>query len=168
MLNLERDLARWDGKSADDIRCVYDRHHDESSFSDSLISLLGSSEFAVGASWLLKHYFEHGGTVDEKQCRTICNALPALSHWAASLHLLQCLPYLIITPQDRQVLELFVREGLGDRNKFVRAWSYNGLYELSKRFPDLRDETRIIFEMALRDEAPSVKARIRQLIKKGV
>jgi len=168
VLKLERDLARWDGKSADDIRCVYDRHHDESSFSDSLISLLGSSEFAVGASWLLKHYFEHGGTVDEKQCRTICNALPALSHWAASLHLLQCLPYLIITPQDRQVLELFVREGLGDRNKFVRAWSYNGLYELSKRFPDLRDETRIIFEMALRDEAPSVKARIRQLIKKGV
>ncbi|WP_448250543.1 hypothetical protein [Thalassotalea agariperforans] len=56
---------------------------------------------------------------------------------------------------------------LTDQNKFVRAWTYNGLYELSKQHPEYIKEAKQFFEMAMRDEAPSVKARIRNIMKKG-
>ena len=35
------------------------------------------------------------------------------------------------------------------------------LYEVSIQYPEYKKETKEFFEMALRDEAPSVKARIR-------
>ena len=58
-----------------------------------------------------------------------------------------------------------MRHNLTATNKFVRAWSYNGLYELARRDPVYLPEVEQIFELALRDEAPSVKARIRNLQK---
>ena len=64
-------------------------------------------------------------------------------------------------------MEIYERHGLTDQNKFVRAWSYNGLYELATSFPSLRKEAERFFDMALADEAASVKARVRNIMKKG-
>jgi len=61
-------------------------------------------------------------------------------------------------------VEIFLRVCLLDNNKFVRAWAYKGFYELAVQYPK---ETRQFFEMAMRDEAPSVKSRIRNIMKKG-
>ncbi len=56
---------------------------------------------------------------------------------------------------------------LTDHNKFVRAWSYNGFFELSRQHSEYLDETKQFFQMTMRDEAPSVKARIRNIMKTG-
>jgi hypothetical protein len=68
---------------------------------------------------------------------------------------------------DRIEVETFLRQTLNDSNKFVRAWSYNGFYQLARHFPQYREEAEAIFEMALRDEAASVKARVRNIIRAG-
>jgi hypothetical protein len=61
---------------------------------------------------------------------------------------------------------LFLRTCLADENKFVRAWAYNGFYLLSQQYPEYQQETEQFFAMAMRDEAASVKARIRNILKK--
>ncbi len=50
---------------------------------------------------------------------------------------------------------------------FLRAWSYNVFYELSMQYPEHKKETKKLFEMAMKDEAPSVKSRIKNIMKKG-
>lgn len=56
-------------------------------------------------------------------------------------------------------------KGLSDNNKFVRAWAYNGLYELSRQYEDLRIETMLLLDAGLNDEAASVRARIRNILR---
>ena len=50
-------------------------------------------------------------------------------------------------------------------NKFVRAWSYNALFDISKRYNHNQSETMNLLLEAEKNEAPSVKARIRNIIK---
>ena len=82
-------------------------------------------------------------------------------------HILQCLPYLAIPKKDKDKVQRFLRKCLVEDNKFLRAWAYNGFYELAVQYPEHVEETKQFFEMAMRDEAPSVKARIRNMMKKG-
>ncbi|WP_286235611.1 hypothetical protein [Thalassotalea sediminis] len=72
-----------------------------------------------------------------------------------------------ITNEESSNVYKFLRQTLTDQNNFVRAWSYNGFYELSRQHSMYKDETEQYFEMAMRDEAPSVKARIRNIMKKN-
>ncbi len=83
------------------------------------------------------------------------------------MHALQCLPFLTIDQSEKKLVETFLRITLSGQNKFVRAWSYNGFYELARQYPEYQAETKILFEMAMNDEAASVKARVRNLIRKG-
>ncbi len=57
----------------------------------------------------------------------------------------------------------FLRVGLQDKNKFVRAWSYSGFYLLGQQYPEYQDEAKAYIVAAMQDEAPSVQARLRQL-----
>ncbi|MEW8322573.1 MAG: hypothetical protein AB2606_07985 [Candidatus Thiodiazotropha taylori] len=68
---------------------------------------------------------------------------------------------------EQEEVSAFLRECLTSSNKFVRAWSYNGFYELAIQHPQYQQETKVFFEMAMRDKAPSVKARIRNIMKRG-
>ena len=54
-----------------------------------------------------------------------------------------------------------------ENNKLVRAWAYNGFYEISRQYPEYKEETKKLFAMAMKDEAPSVKARIRNIMRTG-
>ncbi|VAW46017.1 hypothetical protein MNBD_GAMMA04-800, partial [hydrothermal vent metagenome] len=46
-------------------------------------------------------------------------------------------------------------------------WAYNGFNELSVQYNEYRKETEAFFEMAMRDEAPSVRSRIRNILKQN-
>ncbi len=72
-----------------------------------------------------------------------------------------------ISKTDKKKVEGFLRECLIDNNKFVRAWAYNGFNELSIQYNEYRQETEQFFEMAMRNEAPSVRSRIRNIMKQS-
>ena len=93
--------------------------------------------------------------------------LDKLEHWETKLHILQSIPFMPIEITERKKVDAFLRETLTDPNKFVRAWSYNGFYELAMQHSEYLNETKQFFEMAMRDEAASIKARIRNIMKKG-
>ena len=157
----------WHTKSAADIKVIYDARHADNKFSDTIITLSLTEACEEGATWLLKAWLEAGNKLEQAQIAKIYGSLEQLKHWEAKLHVLQSIPFMPIADVDSSNLYNFLRITLTDPNKFVRAWSYNGFYELSVQHSKYIDETKQYFEMALRDEAPSVKARIRNIMKKN-
>lgn len=166
-MSIESEIENWDGKSSRDIEEIYNFYYKSESFLSIIIQLLEMEKLQCGASWLLKHYLEGGSPIDFKQAFNIFGKLNKLTRWEARLHVLQGLPYIPISIDRKVGVEYFLRNNLTCENKFVRAWTYNGFYELSKQHPEYAQETKQIFEMAMKDEAPSVKARIRNIEKKG-
>ena len=163
----EQEIAAWDGKSAADIRSLYDSHASETTFADTVIALSFTQASQIGATWLLKTWLEGGNALEQGQVSTIYASLDQLKYWEAKLHVLQSIPFMPITEVQSNNVYSFLRLTLTDHNKFVRAWSYNGFYGLSHQHSRYLNETKQYFEMAMRDEAPSVKARIRNIMSKG-
>ena len=108
-MTLRKDIASWDTKSAAAITRVYARHMDRPSFLADVVELIGNPETEVGASWLLKHHFDEGGNpLGDKLVNQIYASLPRLDHWAARLHILQCMECLPIPSTHRQKTAAFV------------------------------------------------------------
>ncbi len=166
-MSLLRDLSGWDGKSSDDIQKIYCQHENSFSFIDDIVTMIVSATEEKAATWMLKHYLEKGNALSAEQVHSVYHSLRKLTLWEAQLHILQCMPYMPVQNRDKNVVDAFIRKNLISDNKFVRAWAYNGLYELTVYFPELTEEVKQLFSMALRDEAASVKARIRNIMKKG-
>ncbi len=164
-MRIKDEIANWDGKSSSDIKTVYKRHRSNKDFISILIECIPEIELQNGATWLIKHCLENKNQASNKETNTLFKLLPQLNHWEAKLHILQCLPYLVISAKNKKKVETFLRENLVDKNKFVRAWTYNGFYQLSLQHPEYEEEIQQFLAMAMRDEAPSVKARIRNILK---
>ncbi len=162
---LKSDLSDWDDKSADTIKSVYLAHSQAKDFTSSILALIENPACTIGATWLLKHHLESNVSLTENERTVVYQLLPELEEWQARLHILQSIPYMPIPEPCWQALEIFLRQSLNDPNKFVRAWTYNGLHELAEYNDSLREEVDAILEMGLRDEPASVKARIRNIKK---
>lgn len=166
-MSLEQALHQWDGRSAEEIGFIYDRYAGHTDFVLSISALIKKSDSQKGASWLLKRHLENEQQLEPKQTAQLWALLSDLECWETKLHLLQSLPYLKVGNNDKQSVECFLRHCLSDNNKFVRAWAYHGFYELSLQYPEYQEETKKFFALAMEDEAASVKARIRNILKKG-
>lgn len=167
-MTLEQGLLAWDGKDTHDLAALYETHKSQGGFEDELLVFLQTSgQLQLGASWLIKHHLEQGHKLSARNTSQIFGTLAALDHWGGVLHILQSIPYLNLKTEIKLDLERFIRFKLSDPNKFVRAWAYNGFYELAKAFPDYQPEASQLFEMAMRDEPASVKARVRNILKQG-
>mgnify|MGYP000445183146 CR=1 FL=1 len=166
-MRIEVEILDWDGKSSSDIDEIYNRYSNEGSFASNLIELARRPGLQIGATWLIKRHLDGNHKLKANEVAAIYKLLPKLAHWEAKLHILQCIPNMPIGEAEKKNVEAFLRHCLTDSNKFVRAWTYNGFYEISLQYPEYKKETKLFFEMAMRDEAPSVKARIRNILKKG-
>lgn len=129
-----------------------------------------SDTSAQAASWVLKYWWEKvwwekGWAFSSSQANKLINTLITAESWQLRLHILQILPGLTIAKSQHEKLYYHLHHCLSDTNKFVRAWSYNGLAELAKQYPQYRHDVKQLFELAQNDdgEAASVKARIRNI-----
>lgn len=161
------EIRQWDGKSVVDIEAVYNKYCDKKSFVAGVVSHIEKPACQKGATWLLKRHLETGNKISPADIKKVYACLPKLEGWESRLHVLQTIPYMPIENPEKKKVEIFLRHNLSDQNKFIRAWTYNGFYELARTYPEYMEETRQFFEMAMRDEAPSVKSRIRNILKQG-
>ncbi len=164
---MKNEIESWDGKSKSDIQSIYDQYFEKEGFVIELIDMLAIPELEKGASWLLKAFIDNGGSFSEAESLKVLGHLKALSAWETKLHFLQILHAIKILNRFKQDIENFLRPLITSENKFVRAWAYNGFYLLAKAYPEYQKEASQFFEMAMRDEAASVKARIRNIMKSG-
>lgn len=166
-MGIEQEIKKWDEKSAKHIGEIYARYSHKSSFTSEIISFIGQASLQKGASWLLKKNLESSKKLEQSNIRKVYGLLKKLEHWETKLHILQSIPYMPIEKSQKKRVETFLRECLMDSNKFVKAWAYNGFYELSIQHEEYQEETRQLLEMAMRDEPASVKARVRKIMEKG-
>lgn len=166
-MDLRESLLAWDGKSSSNIEGIFQQFSNSAEFLESLLVLLADSETDRGATWCLKRYLDQGGTLDASQTVLALQALSDVTHWQPQLHLLQSLDKLSIPKTLKKTVEKTLRAGLIHSNKFVKAWSYNGMAVLARQHPELREEASKVLDMGLRDEPASVKARIRNAMKIG-
>ena len=167
LVPLKRLLITTEALTAVQLEEIYQNHHLESDFSATLIRYLSDSKQQKHASWLLKKHLETGFEPDKTQRSEIYAQSSQLTDWEAKLHLLQSIRFIPISQDDKSIIDDFLRTCLSDKNKFVRAWAYSGFYELAVQHPEYRVEVEKFFQMALRDEAASIKARIRNIMKTG-
>ncbi len=156
----------WDGKDINFLVTTYEHYSADPGFEQDLIDSLALTEsHQSAASWLLRRSLQRGYNPIPDEASAIFTAMTGCTSWEAQLNLLQCMELLDVPESARLALERFLREALTHKNKFVRAWAYNGFYQLARQYPQLRDEASQIMEMGLRDEPASVKARIRNALK---
>lgn len=163
-MGVKQEILAWDGKSVDDIRLVYDSHRQDSNFIAKVTSLIAERKNQKGASWLLKTYLSKGGSLREDEASRIYDMLTHLEDWETRLHILQSLPFIPIPNKHRDKVATFLRQCLNEENKFVRAWSYNGFWLLSRQYPQYRQEAQRLLALAMKEESAAVRARVRQIL----
>ncbi len=164
-MSIKSEIGQWTSASTKELAEIYDRHCGDSAFSSELLALVGNDLLQRGATWLLKRYLENDNQLTKTQVSALYRQLPTVQLWESKLHVLQCLVFMPILQSEKRHVEMFLRSCLEDTNKFVRAWAYNGFHVLALQYPAYENETRQFFEMAMRDEVPSVKSRIRNIMK---
>ncbi len=164
-MKLVEAISKLNSHSPADLKVIYADFSEDPGFVASLLTLLVNNNTEIKSSWLLKHYLSCGNQLTSQQNSQLFHLLAGLDNWQAQLEILQSLSYMPVQPADRSVVEAFLRRCLASANKFVRAWSYNGFDILAEQYPQYRAEVDLFFEMAMNDEAASVKARIRNIVK---
>jgi hypothetical protein len=166
-MGVEEAISAWDGKLVTHLEDIYCKHNDDEAFVAKVIQSIKNETHQKGATWLLKKHLESGNPIDATEIATVYSHLTELVGWESKLHILQSIQYMKVAESEVEQVVFFLRVCLTDTNKFVRAWTYNGFYEISVLYPTYKKETKQFFEMAMRDEAPSIKARIRNILKRG-
>ena len=163
-IDIETALRKFDGKDTEPLEKFSSSVSPDAERVSLLIDFLHKSEQqSQAASWILKRWWESGWQFSVQQSKQLIVVLLQAQDWQLRLHLLQLLSGLAIAESQHRELYYHLRYNLEDKNKFVRAWTYNGLAVVAKQYPQYRDEVVQLFELAIKDEAASVKARIRNI-----
>ncbi len=142
-------------------------HHQEDNFLDNVLEFIPEDEFEVANSWLLKRYIEEGNQPPPDRQEKILALLPMVTHWEARLHLLQILPKIPIAKAKAAETRIFLLQLVTEKNKFIRAWAYNGLYHLQACHPVYKKEVIELLNSVYLEEAPAVRSRIRNILGKN-
>jgi hypothetical protein len=162
---IRTELELFDGKHTDVLERILSRHRRTNSLIESLVLLVADKEprIQAGATWLLKRLAENQVQFKSEHLIALFGSLSELTHWLPKLHVCQMLQYVVIPEESERSVAWFLERNLCDENKFLRAWSYNGFYELAKQRQGYFDFAMEQIEQGEADKAASVKARVRNI-----
>lgn len=132
---------------------------------NQLVILLSNEQptVQIRASRELKRLAETNSRFNGDQLRVIFDSLTELKHWESRLHICQMLSYVRIPRGSAARVIYFLEQCLSEKNKFLRAWAYNGLYELAGQHPQYREYFSELLELGKREKSAAVRARIRSI-----
>ena len=159
--SVEQELARV-GSSAAELEDAFERLGGDRKFLSRMVRCAQNPRLQSGSTWMIKRALERGEAVPDLSDE-ILQLLPAMDEWQARLHLLQSIRFLRISSRAKEDLRSELLRLVRDGNNFVRAWAYDGLHRLGSQHPEFAEEAEALCRKALESEAPSVKARIRNL-----
>jgi hypothetical protein len=126
------------------------------------------TKLQVGATWILKRWFEDGDPQIERFVANLVQILKSASYWEVRLHLLQILASVCIPARSLSMLKKVLHNLLTDENKSVRAWAMSVFATIADQNESLRREARSLLQNAEHDQAAAVRARVRQIRKRYV
>ena len=166
-MSIRDELEAYDGKHTDVLEGILSRHRSTSSFVGSLVPLVaeGDQKLQAAATWLLKTMAENDVQFRPDHLVALFGSLSDLTHWISKLHVCQMLQHVAIPDESATNVIWFLDRNLWDENRFLRAWSYNGFYELARQHQKYMPYAMEQLERGETDKAASVKARIRTIRK---
>ncbi len=158
-------LKSWDGVHIEYLTKLYNTDKTNADFFESLVTIcVDEQDLQKTTTWLIKHHYDNGQVLPKPLTEKLLTACKNVENWEAKLHLLQLLPHFELTEKTIIITEDFARKCLTDNNKFVRAWAYNGLYELTKYIPELKTELAFICQRAMETESASIKSKVKKIL----
>ena len=162
---LKLTLLKMDGRHTGFLKNIYTEHIRHLSFMDYVIMLYSEEDsLEHSTSWMIKYHFDQGQMMGDKQLDAVLKKADALEYWGSQLHILQCIPKLLLTPQQAAVLEPFVKKLLKSPFTFVRAAAFEAYFEIVSFFPDGEQEFLLFCKSALVVERASVIVKIRKIL----
>ena len=163
---LSKKLYAWDGVHIDYMTPIYDRYSKKQEFLDTLIRLYQNDlQLQIATTWLLKHHYDSGQKLSEKQITEVLLLCDKLSLWEARLHILQIIPKFDLTEDMVALIEWFVRAAINDNKKFVKAAAYQAYFTLIQYKPELREEFKSQCQYAMDHESAAVVSKVRKILK---
>lgn len=163
--NLIDKLKSWDGFHIEYLKNLYNTDKTNADFFGNLVTIcINEQDLQKATTWLIKHHYNSGQLLPKPLTAKLLTACKNVENWEAKLHLLQLFPHFELTEKSIAVVEDFARNCLTDNNKFVRAWAYNGLYELTKYIPELKTELEFICQRAMETESAAIKSKVKKIL----
>ena len=147
------------------LRGVLDEYEGDAEFMTRLLRCARDPELESASTWLMLNFLRKNGACNVEQSSELISLLPAVEEWQARLHVLQSISELQIPLLLKDDLYDWLLRLIQDKNNFIRAWTYNGLFRLATQHQEYFQEVDGLMRRALKFEKPSVTARIRNLLK---
>ena len=162
---ISKKILEWDGKHIEPMSQLYQNYKEEQNFFPVLMDLfIENTEYQKAITWIIKHHLDQKKHLNEEELTQLYLQCEHVVDKEAQLHLLQILPKIHLPEKTIPHVEQFVRKTLPSSHKFVRAWAYQGLFELYRYMPELEEEVLFLCEKAMMEESASVKARVRKIL----
>jgi hypothetical protein len=165
-MSLKQELEGIDSESGS-LELFLGRHRSTKSFVNQLVLLIAPAEpkLQIKATALMKRLAENETRFTRPQLAAIFDSLAEVTHWQAKLHLCQMLQHVEIPEGLGTKVVWFLERCVSEENKFLRAWAYNGFYELAKQRHEYYDYAIDQLERAQKEKSAAVKARLRNIAK---
>lgn len=162
---LRDQIAEFDGRSTTILGEAEARFKNDADYLESLIALAGdpSSEVSSGATWLLKAFFEGGGSLSDVETTALMAQLANVTAWDAQLHLCQSARHLTLKGNDAKGFAAWLEPLMAHKRPFVRAWSVDALCRVAVQSPEYKNAAQDALAAASEDDAASVRARVRNV-----
>lgn len=166
-MSIRDELEAYDGKHTDVLEGILSRHRSTNSFVGSLVPLVAEEDqkLQTAATRRLNTLAENDVQFRLEHLLALFGSLSELTHWISKLHVCQMLQYVAIPDESARNVVWFLERNLWDENGFLRAWSYNGFYELASQHRKYIPYAMEQLDRGEADQAGSVRARIRNIRK---
>lgn len=167
-MNIREELSAFDGKHTQPLEALTGSRSPQPSLVQELIRITKDENvnLQTAATWMLKRYQEQGRVFSDRETERILDTYSLVPGWEAKLHLLQIFDGFTIPASRAETTFRNLVHSVNDENKFVRAWSYSGLAKVAEEHGEFRSEASTLLRSGEEDEAPSVRARIRNVKKR--
>ncbi len=157
-------LFGFDGKRTDALEDFAANFRPDADLITELCDFAASDDtnLQTAATWLLKHYGITAAQLSAGQTATLLGLLLRQTSWLPQIHVLQILDTLNVPEALAEPLMRALRALAVSDNTFIRAWSVHGAAALADQHPAYRAAARELLAAAEREEAPSVRARVRR------
>ena len=156
-------IAGLDSGSVEALTSLYESLRAKEGIARVWIQCIGDPDLEVASTWMLKHGLETGRPLAAEDQNLLFRQLNTTQSWQAQLHLLQLLERLTVPEEVHESVARFCNGCIQSENKFVRAWGYSGMVTLAKQWPCYVPEAIDAIYLGEREDAGSVRARIRRV-----
>lgn len=127
---------------------------------------VSQANIAARAIWVVRQISDKDPALLASHKAMIVNELTKSELWEVKAELCHIIPELPLTVDDARTAITFFESCQKDESKIVRAWSLNGLFEVSKIVPEITETVSQLLAEALNSDTASVSARARNILKK--